>query len=161
MSWRPAVGWLLAATLLSTAAGCGSGLVGPGAPSPTRSTLYGERESGVLTEGWLLVTQKKISCDDVTSAIDGDADTGEAILIALERGTLLDVEGLYPGTFSSVDGAQGRHCEVYFERNGDRTVLTGNDVWVEVLDTTGGIVQVELSSGPAEGLVVADHCDAI
>jgi len=154
--------WLLASTALAVAAaGCGSGLVGPGAPSPARSALFGERESGVLTEGWILVTQKSISCGDVSSAIDGSVDTGDAILIALERGTLVDLEGLYPGTFASVEGAQGRHSEVYFDRDGDRTVLTGNDVWVNVLTTTGGIVEAELSSGPAEGLIVANICDAI
>ena len=144
-------------------AGCGSALVGDAVPSPTRATVFGHQTDGVLVEGWLLVTGENVACDEITAVLDGGVEPGDSIWILLQKEESLAWEGLYPGTVShnAGEGSPGhRHTEVYFRQGGDVAVLTGNDVWVEVLEYDGTL-KAQLGSSLAEGLIVAEDCGAL
>jgi hypothetical protein len=141
-------------------AGCGSGLVGDGVPTPTRATLFGHRTSGELVEGWLLVTAENLDCADIPGVLDGTTPAGDSLWILLEKGPDLDWVGLYPGTFGGYPGedtAEGRHTEVYVHQGGDTAVLTGNDAWVQVFEYES-LFKAELGTSLAEGLIVAEDC---
>ncbi len=151
---------LLAMTAL---AGCsGSGLAGDGVPRPVRSVLFGHQDAGAVIEGWLLVTQLKTTCGDLGATLDGTHEPGESIWILTERGATQAWEGLYPGTWAAApDSAEARHAEVYFRQSGDVAALTGDDVWVRLIDhEEDGLVKAELSTSLAEGLLIADECGA-
>ena len=140
--------------------GCsGSGLVGEGVPQPTRSVLFGHRDTGAVTEGWIVVTQDKVACGDIAAVLAGTHDPGDSIWILMERGPSQPWEGLYPGTEASApDSAEARHAEVYFHQSGDTAGLTGHDVWVRVISYEKDRFQAELDTSLAEGLLIADDC---
>jgi hypothetical protein len=159
-----AVTAVTAVTATVSTTGCGSGLTGPAAPSPTRSVVFGSRTSGVVVEGWLVLTEKGTSCDDLSAALAGTHDTGDALWLLLQRGEALAWEGLYPGTVSVAVGSaetDGRHAELYVHADGDWAALTGNDVWAEVFEVDHGTVYARIDSGVAEGLVLADDCGSL
>ncbi len=148
---------------LGATSGCtGSGLAGDGVPRPVRSVIFGERDLGAVTEGWLLVTQLKTDCSQIGAVLDGTHEPGESIWIVIERGSSQSWEGLYPGTTAAAPGAaEERHAEVYFRQAGDVAALTGDDVWVRLIEhEEDGLVRAELGTALAEGLLIADECGA-
>jgi len=153
---------LLLAALGAAPACSGSGMVGDGVPRPIRSVIFGHQDTGAVVEGWLLVTQLKTDCSQMGATLDGTHEPGESIWILTERGATQDWAGLYPGTSAAEPGAaEARHAEVYFRQSGDVAALTGDDVWVRLIEhEEGGLVRAELGTALAEGLLIADECGA-
>lgn len=152
---------LMLIVALGAATGCsGSGLVGDGVPRPIRSVVFGHQDTGAVVEGWLLVTQLKTDCSQMGATLDGTHEPGESIWILVERGSTQDWAGLYPGTSAAApDAVESRHAEVYFRQSGDVAALTGDDVWVRLIEhEEDGLVKAELGTALAEGLLIADEC---